>query len=740
MKSANERASKAEAELRAALADIASLKLQLQAADAAVAGVRASCEQKIQKYDSDLIYSGQTAASLRHQLSDALEEKARAVAVADEVSKQELTYKTTIANLQSSKDGALSRNAALQLELKTVKDELSIAMQSCSELTASSSKRITELLTALTEADATIRDQNIRISTLQSDCKIKEDALASTSANITSWSELCASLKRQVEEHRISESSVRENVRLELEEAALKVQIAEDLVKKTQTECCAALKAMAQAEASAVAQAKSDSNALKAAEDQALNYLIEISALRDELENFKGIQSRLEAETFARIALENRCVAAEESASSAMSAISAELKVMREECESLKAQLHRSVQSGNASASAKDSLMAEVDKLTAQLELVHQESSANQNASKNECNLLKAQLAQALARENELVAAKDVLLSQVALASSTVMQEKGASELLRNTTDENNSQIAQLNEHIEELRAHVAKAAHARLIQEEACAALASDVSALRTENRELKASLEEFEAGKSANISSQAQIKRLQDDKKSLQEQVESLMHSARVAIEAESARVAAQNLVEQNVKAAQHYKSQVEELRIQLDEATEAAASLAAQAEHSSLENVSLKEQVAVLKDQVMTLVFSYIHFLSLTIIAQILLCSSEKTAAENEVLDLSNKMKVKFPFLSCALEPDQFLQVLEEQLQSTLQRQSQVAAAQAYSSRQALDAKVQELFQAQALLTALSQDHEKLQSEYAFFSNISCPVQTFLLMFSFKFIILF
>jgi chromosome segregation ATPase len=655
---ANERATNAEAEHRKALAEIESLKLQLQAADAAIANAHASCEQKIKKYDSDLVYSGQTAASLRRQLSDAIEEKARAVAVADEVSKQEFSYKTTIANLQSSKDSALSRNTALQLELKTVKDDLSNAVQSCSELAASSSTRIAELATALSEADATIREQSNRISMLQKECQIKEDSLASASANITSWSELCASLKRQIEERRISECSFRENVRLELEEAAFKVQAAEDLVKKTQTECSAALKAMAQTEASAVAQAKSDSSALKTAEDQILKHMIDISALRVELENVKGIQLRLEAETSARIALEKRCAAAEESASTSVSTVSTELQAMRDECDSLKAQLHRAVQSSNASASAKDSLKAEVDQLSAQLHIVHQEMAANQKASKKECESLKAQLTQALAREKEHVATKDALTAQLAMSSSAVIQERGASESLRTESDESRIQIAQLNEHIEELRVHVAKAAQTRLVQDEACAALKNDVSALQLENRELKASLEAFEVNQVANAGSQAQIKRLLDDKKALQEQVESLMHSAKVAIEAENARVAAQDLADQSAKAAQRYKCQIEEMRIRLDETTEATASLTLQAERLSLENTSLKEQVVFLKEQVT--LSHHVSVFSFMIFLQIVLCSSAKSAAENNFLDVSNKLKVTFLHLSHAFKSDQFLGV--------------------------------------------------------------------------------
>jgi hypothetical protein len=67
-----------------------------------------------------------------------------------------------------------------------------------------------------------------------------------------------------------------------------------------------------------------------------------------------------------------------------------------------------------------------------------------------------------------------------------------------------------------------------------------------------------------------------------------------------------------------------------------------------------------------------------------------------------------------------------VLEEQFQTTVQHQSQSAAAQALLSRQLLDAKSQELVEAQVLLTALNQQHEKLQSEYVFY-NISCPTPT-------------
>jgi chromosome segregation ATPase len=606
--SADERVSKAESEHRRVLAEISSLKLQLQAADAAVASAHASCEQKIKKYDSDLVYSGQTAASLRRQLSDAVEEKARAVAVANEVSSQELTYKTTISNLQSSKDVAQRKNAEMQLELQTTKESLSRAVESYDQLNASSSKRIAELVTTLSEADATIRDQSIRISSLQAEFQMKEDSLAAASANITSWSELCASLKRQIEEFRISESSVRENVRLELEDAASKVKIAEDILHKTQNECCAALKAMSQAEALAVAQADSDRIALKAAEAQALKNEDALSAIRSELQNFRSIQSCLEAETAARIALEKKCAEVEESASSSVSTASAEQKALSLECESLKAQLHRAIQSANASASAKDSLKAEVEKLSAQLHHVHQEIAAIHNAAKKECDSLSAQLAQASVREQELVAAKDALTSQLAELSSAVLQERGEAASFRNMSDESKAQIAQMNEHIEELRAHVAKAAHSRLIQDETCAGLTSELDALQRENRELKVSLEAFERNKTSDIGSKARIMRLEDDKRTLQEQVESLMDSARMAIEANCAREAAQDQVEHGRNTAQTYKTQVDEMRIGLDEAMEATASLATQAEHLSLENSALKEQVTVLKDQVM---FPIIHY---------------------------------------------------------------------------------------------------------------------------------
>jgi chromosome segregation ATPase len=391
-------------------------------------------------------------------------------------------------------------------------------------------------------------------------------------------------------------------VRLELEDAASKVKIAEDILQKTQNECCAALKAMSQAEALAVAQAHSDRIALKAAEAQALKNEDALSALRSELQDFKSIQLRLEAETTARIALEKKCAEVEESASSSVSTVSAEQKALSIECESLKAQLNRAIQSANASASAKDSLKAEVAKLSAQLHDVHQEMAAIQNATKKECDSLYAQLAQASAREREHVAAKDALTSQLAELSSAVLQGRGEAASSRNVSDESKAQIAQLNEHMEELRAHVAKAAHARLIQDETCAGLTSELGALQRENRELKVSLEAFERNKTSDIGSKARIMRLEDDKRTLQEQVESLINSARMAIEANSAREAAQDQVEHGRNTAQSYKTQVDEMRIQLDEAMEATASLATQAEHLSLENSSLKEQVNILKDQVM------------------------------------------------------------------------------------------------------------------------------------------
>ena len=47
-------------------------------------------------------------------------------------------------------------------------------------------------------------------------------------------------------------------------------------------------------------------------------------------------------------------------------------------------------------------------------------------------------------------------------------------------------------------------------------------------------------------------------------------------------------------SMEAAQRYKAQLDEMRIRLDEATEATASLSTQADDYSRENAALKEQV--------------------------------------------------------------------------------------------------------------------------------------------------
>ena len=50
-------------------------------------------------------------------------------------------------------------------------------------------------------------------------------------------------------------------------------------------------------------------------------------------------------------------------------------------------------------------------------------------------------------------------------------------------------------------------------------------------------------------------------------------------------------------SMEAAQRYKAQLDEMRIRLDEATEATASLSTQADDYSRENAALKEQVICL-----------------------------------------------------------------------------------------------------------------------------------------------
>ncbi len=595
--SADERASKAEAELLKALADVASLKLLLGSAESEVAKTLASCEERIKKYDADLVHSGQTAGSLRRQLSDAVEEKARATANSVRASQQEADYKTAIANLQSSMKSAQNRNDALQHELNDTKKHLSDAILSSSQSTASSTKRIGELDSALFQANATVQEQAALILALQAESKIRENALASASANITSWTEHCAGLKRQIDELRISEASLREAARSEVAAAAHKVNIAEDMVRQMQIECCAALKARAEADASAAAQVKSHSLALKLADDQARTHGDIVNSLRKELEEFKDIHSRFEAESVARIAFEEKCATAEVFASTAAS----EQRAISDERDSLKSQLERAIQSANASASARDSLKAEVDKLSEQLNLIRQDNSAQASALKKESDSLKADLAQALAREKEQAAAIVTLTSQLTKLSSDNIQEKGESSSLKSAADESVAQIAQLNEHLVSLRDHLSQAAHARVIQDEAYAALSHELETLQKENGQLKAGLSTSSLGEKTNAGLKAQIKRLEDDKKTIQGQVDSLMDSAKLALQADKALAAAQAEVEPSMEAARRYKGQVDEMRIRLDEAIKATASLAAQAEDFSLENAVLKEQVVILKDQV-------------------------------------------------------------------------------------------------------------------------------------------
>lgn len=600
--SAEERASKAEAEHRQTQAQVASLKLELAAAEAAVVQVRASCEEKIKKYDADLIYSGQTAGSLRRQLSDAVEEKARAVAAAEQASQQEQTYRTAISNLQSSIESAQKRNDTLQLEMKLTKEELSNVIQSMNQSAALSTSRIAELDSALSQASATVKEQAGVISMLQTECRMKEESLASAAANITSWTELCAGLKRQIDDVRISESCAREACRVEVEAAVSQVKIAEDLVLQVQTECCAALKARADADASAAAQAKSDSSALKRAEAQAREHDDIVSSLRKELESLKDVQSRLQAESIARVVLEKKCAAAEACASAAVS----EERAKSSECESLKAQLDRAIQSANASASIKDSLKDQIENLSAQLLRVGQDNHAKTSALQTECDSLKEKLAEAFLREKEQSATNDALKFQLAKLTCTDFQEREEITSLKSLLDESNSQTTQLKEHMDALREHVAKAAHARVIQEEAYTALSHELEALQNENRELKSKVTAFSLEQMTNTGLKAQIKRLEDDKKTLQGHVDSLMESTRLALQADSALAAAQAQLEPSIEAARRYKSLVDEMRIRLDEAMEATAALVTQAEDSSIENASLKEQVVILKEHVRAIIY--------------------------------------------------------------------------------------------------------------------------------------
>ncbi len=595
--SSDERASKAEAELLKALDDVSSLKLQLGAAESEVAKTLASCEERIKKYDADLVHSGQTAASLRRQLSDAAEEKARAIADAGRASQQEATYKTAIANLQSSMKSAQHRIDSLQCELNDTKQRLSDAIQCSTQSTASSSKRIGELDSALFQANATIQEQAALISALQAESKSREESLAAASANITSWTEHCAGLKRQIDELRISEASLRETARFEVETAAYKVNIAEDMVRQMQTECCAAQKAKAEVEASSAAQAKSHSLASKLADEQARTHGDAVAALRKELEQFKDVHSRFEAESVARIALEKKCAAAEDIASTT----SSEQRALIDERESLKGQLERAIQSANASALARDSLKAEVDKLSAQLHGIRRDYSVQVSALQNESDSIRADLAHVLAREKEQAAAIVMLTSQITNLSSANMQEKEDSASLKIAADESAAQIAQLKEHLAALRDHVAQAAHARVVQDEVNAALSAELETLQKENCQLKEGLTESSLEEKTNADLKAQIKRLQDDKKTLQGQVDSLMESAKLALQADRALAATQAQVEPSMEAARRYRGQVDEMRIQLDKSIEATASLSTQVEDLSSENAVLKEQVVILKDQV-------------------------------------------------------------------------------------------------------------------------------------------
>jgi chromosome segregation ATPase len=588
---AEERASKAEIELRQALDEVASLKFRLESTEAAAAKAHTSCEEKLKKYDADLVYSGQTAASLRRQLSDAIEEKVRAVAMAEQVSKQEQSYKTVIAKLQSGIEVAQQRSTDLHIELKTTKEDLANISQSFNDVTSSSSKQIAELNSSLSEANAIIQDQSARISVLQEECKNKEDALSSASANITSWTELCSGLKRNIDELRIAESAVREAARVEVVEAASKVDIAENHVQQMQTECCAALKASAEAASVAAAQAKLDSIALKSAQAVVRELEETASALRRELEDLRGIELRFEAETVSRIALEKKCAAIEAS-SSERSAIS-------EECELLKGQLQRAILSANASASAKDLLNAEVENLSSQLQRTQDENTANFFAVQQKCDSLQTLLAQANAREKESAVIKEVQMSQLAQSASAVFQQKEEIASLRSVLDESKAQITQLNEHLEGLREHIAKSAQARVIQEEAHSALCDELVALQNENRQLKAVVAAFESDQATLIVLNAQNKRLEDDKKILQGQVDLLIESSRMALSADKARATAQAQVESSIADTQHYKSQLDEMQIRLDEAMEATASLVSQAENVSLENAILKDQVISLID---------------------------------------------------------------------------------------------------------------------------------------------
>ena len=615
---ANDRAARAEAEHRRALDEAASLKKQLESAQAALASVHASCAEQIKKYDTDLIQSGKTAGSLRRQLSDAVEEKLQAVAAAEHALKQEQIIKDTVANLKSSIESADRRNTALQLELKVTKDDLASSVQSLSQLTASSSKHIAELESNLSAANATAKEHSARISSLQGECKIKDDSLSSASANITSWTELCAGLKRQIDEVRISECSAREAARLESEAAFSKVKIAEELVHRMQTERSAALQAKAEAEASAAAQEKSGTSAVKAAEAQAKKMEDTSSALRHQLEAFEGIQSRLEAAAAARTASDKKCAAAEAAAAAAATALNANA----EELESIKGQLQRAIQSGNASTIAKDALKDQVFKLTSQLQqiqqdgalkltakqeehsgqvqLIQREASAQLVAIQKERDALKMQLEQASLSAKEFAASKDALTFQLTKQASVILQERQESAMLRSISDESKAHITQLNEHIEGLRTQLAKAAQAQLAKDEATAALKVQLINLEIESQAFKAkqaALMLSASDEKINNELKAQNKRLQDDKKTLEEQVKSLMDSTRVALSAESARVAAEAQVGPSMEAAQRYKAQLDEMRIRLDEATEATASLSTQADDYSRENAALKEQVICL-----------------------------------------------------------------------------------------------------------------------------------------------
>jgi chromosome segregation ATPase len=477
----------------------------------------------------------------------------------------------------------------------------------------------------------------------------KDQHLASAAATISSRDELLACLKKQLDELHISECSAREIVRIEIESASSKVKAAEDFVQQMQNECCAALKAAAESEACAAAQAKSNFSALKAAEAQALHREGIVSTLRKEVEELEHVKSRLDSETNSRMALERKLADAEAFASTSASSAANKLSTLNEEIQLIQSQLQLATQNANSSAQAKDALQVEIGKLTSQLHEIQRENSAKEAAVQRECNSLKGQLAQASGRLEEYIAVEASLSSQLTKSLFDVVQEKQENARLRSALEESNSQIIQLNEHIGELRAHIAHAAHARTVQIEDIAVLSDELAAMRNEKLQMQAALSTSALDQATISQLHFQIRRLEEDKLTLERHVETLMDAARVALASEISRHAVQPEGQPSRATAQQSQQEFEDLRVRHDEAVEATASLSTQADDLSLENAALKAQVSALKDEVFFIKFQW-NIIALTVehLLQIIQLASSKASAENCLIEHSTKLKVAFPFI--------------------------------------------------------------------------------------------